>query len=163
MILNKKSENYWLILLSLPSWECGLKSILKGEIDYNLHRRSLRGSVGWNNNIFTEAQLIIRRSLRGSVGWNERNDCELNDNDCRSLRGSVGWNRQKHLSLLVNYSRSLRGSVDWNLLDVSQLWNMRSKRKISTAWCISKNIDIPCDGGGYDYELFASEVEESEV
>ena len=31
---------------SLPSWECGLKSILKGEIDYNLHRRSLRGSVG---------------------------------------------------------------------------------------------------------------------
>ena len=32
--------------LSLPSWECGLKSILKGEIDYNLHRRSLRGSVG---------------------------------------------------------------------------------------------------------------------
>ena len=33
-------------LTSLPSWECGLKSILKGEIDYNLHRRSLRGSVG---------------------------------------------------------------------------------------------------------------------
>ena len=26
MILNKKLENYWLILLSLPSWECGLKS-----------------------------------------------------------------------------------------------------------------------------------------
>ena len=27
------------------------------------------------------------------------------------------------------------------------------------------DIDIPCDGGGYDYgyELFASEVEESEV
>ena len=25
MILNKKLENYWLILLSLPSWECGLK------------------------------------------------------------------------------------------------------------------------------------------
>ena len=33
-------------IVSLPSWECGLKSILKGEIDYNLHRRSLRGSVG---------------------------------------------------------------------------------------------------------------------
>ena len=27
MILNKKLENYWLILLSLPSWECGLKLI----------------------------------------------------------------------------------------------------------------------------------------
>ena len=26
MILNKKLENYWLILQSLPSWECGLKS-----------------------------------------------------------------------------------------------------------------------------------------
>ena len=25
MILNKKLENYWLILQSLPSWECGLK------------------------------------------------------------------------------------------------------------------------------------------
>lgn len=32
--------------------------------------------------------------------------------------------------------------------------------KISTG-----DIDIPCDGGGYDYEyeLFSSEVEESEV
>ena len=28
MILNKKLENYWLILLSLPLWECGLKSVL---------------------------------------------------------------------------------------------------------------------------------------
>ena len=29
----------------------------------------------------------------------------------------------------------------------------------------AEDIDIPCDGGGYDYEyeLFASEVEESEV
>ena len=30
MILNKKLENYWLILLSLPSWECGLKFGLSG-------------------------------------------------------------------------------------------------------------------------------------
>ena len=31
MILNKKLENYWLILLSLPSWECGLKfAIMNG-------------------------------------------------------------------------------------------------------------------------------------
>ncbi len=43
MILTCDKTNYE---KSLPSWECGLKSILKGEIDYNLHRRSLRGSVG---------------------------------------------------------------------------------------------------------------------
>ena len=49
------------------------------------------------------------------------------------------------------------------IIDVAETEN--EARNIVAEKINTGDIDIPCDGGGYDYEykLFASEVEESEV
>ena len=93
MILNKKSENYWLILLC-----------------------SLRGSVGWNNCHKVNFFVSFCRSLRGSVGWNTYNRFCFYIINCRSLRGSVGWNLIIYDDSHRHLCRSLRGSVGWNLI-----------------------------------------------
>ena len=70
MILNKKLENYWLILLSLPSWECGLKWTISWKQKISVNRHSLRGSVDWNLKKIWSPIRGVCHSLRGSVDWN---------------------------------------------------------------------------------------------
>ena len=142
MILNKKLENYWLILLSLPSWECGLKYSYRSDYATALYVAPFVG-VWWecglkfkNISIFIS---VICRSLCGSVDWNHHVQPFYLFLRCRSLCGSVDWNLFKDtdrlqskvapfvgvwieiMSLIVVFptpdSRSLRGSVDWNFLN----------------------------------------------
>ena len=139
MILNKKLENYWLILQSLPSWECGLKSFYTPIDEQDSQGRSLRGSVDWNLsdkkfvNAITVAPFVgvwieidtagtlipifLSRSLRGSVDWNLVGIKAAYLQLSRSLRGSVDWNGWgRVLDYIGVRCRSLRGSVDWNKL-----------------------------------------------
>ena len=67
MILNKKLENYWLILQSLPSWECGLK--LFGN-ETKILQAKVAPFVGVWIEIIAGQDLagnVLGRSLRGSV------------------------------------------------------------------------------------------------
>ena len=124
-----------MVPLSLPSWECGLKS-LSGTRTLTAWRHSLRGSVDWNVLGSFRRVTIRRHSLRGSVDWNEF--WQLIDYLLfrHSLRGSVDWNHILPSSstlhnvtpfvgvwIEIGYKKkihkngnrhSLRGSVDWN-------------------------------------------------
>ena len=123
-------------ILSLPSWERGLKYPAQKPVAV-LKSRSPRGSVDWNRTVNYSTWLHIRRSPRGSVDWNLKLHFITQICKRRSPRGSVDWNI--HLSLamikavwsLPSWERGLkcimllfpcpafirrspRGSVDWN-------------------------------------------------
>ena len=117
MILNKKLENYWLILLSLPLWECGLKWVVQYHQHNDKQRRSLCGSVDWNHHVQPFYLFLRCRSLCGSVDWNLFKDTDRLQSKVAPFVGV--W--IEIMSLIVVFptpdSRSLRGSVDWNFLN----------------------------------------------
>ena len=66
---------------------------------------------------------VSRRSLRGSVDWNNKLPFNPSVGVSRSLRGSVDWNQKTCNKRAIICGRSLRGSVDWNEFnDVSFVW-----------------------------------------
>ena len=86
-----KTDNKTTTVVSLPSRERGLK--LSGCcISKKSYRRSLRGSVDWNNPYCVTDWLLVSRSLRGSVDWNQNVRHRTFTQSSRSLRGSVDWN-----------------------------------------------------------------------
>ena len=61
---------YFHLIRSLPSWECGLKLVTTFLVSISSVSRSLRGSVDWNQLVMVKLQRTTGRSLRGSVDWN---------------------------------------------------------------------------------------------
>ena len=84
---------YFHLIRSLPSWECGLKLILA-----------------------TTLTIFISRSLRGSVDWNIRSWMHVRFWKVAPFVGVWIEIRKYPLLLQDNTRRSLRGSVDWNAL-----------------------------------------------
>ena len=139
MILNKKLENYWLILLSLPLWECGLKCKSKVfskwtisvapfvgvwiEIPYYLLTGEDSKSLPlWECGLkYVTTDYILlgkRRSLCGSLDWNHHN--RMHQVWLYDVAPFVGvWIEMSNITYLISsvYGRSLCGSVDWNILD----------------------------------------------
>ena len=135
-VLYKNKQIFCAILLSLLSWERGLKSlhkvwksdnavvaplvgawieILNGKIYYR--ENSVAPLVGaWieinvSSNIIKplESLLSWERGLKSSYIRN------INIRNCRSSRGSVDWNSAGVSFGSSKYCRSSRGSVDWNI------------------------------------------------
>ena len=89
MILNKKLENYWLILLSLPSWECGLKFSSQSDV---FQRDRVAPFVGVWIEIVYDLEDVEEVSVAPFVGvWIEivHGGGFTGQAGGRSLRGSV--------------------------------------------------------------------------
>ena len=124
------------MVMSLPSWECGLK--LRKEEKVLLHL-IVTPFVGVWIEISSLALSLLprfRHSLRGSVDWNWPTSAtnsfpfvtpfvgvwieicihitQLTPKECHSLRGSVDWNSFGEQLYSNKVGHSLRGSVDWN-------------------------------------------------
>ena len=85
----RKSMREW---MSLPSRECGLKSVGLGTTVFEFSH-SPRGSVDWNCVGLWRVYGTVSHSPRGSVDWN----CYLHNSSTFSVghspRGSVDWNK----------------------------------------------------------------------
>ncbi len=127
---------------SLPSWECGLKSLLPLNMESE-GGHSLLGSVDWNRpvrwclgfhfvtpflgvwiEITERSWKWLRRIVTPFLGvWIEIVYCIL----CgwrycsHSLLGSVDWNNPRLTRKLMEVRHSLLGSVDWNGIDGKSL------------------------------------------
>ena len=100
---------------SLPSWECGLKSVSDGEV--TTYNRSLPSwECGLKLILATTLTIFISRSLRGSVDWNIRSWMHVRFWKVAPFVGVWIEIRKYPLLLQDNTRRSLRGSVDWNAL-----------------------------------------------
>ena len=98
-------------LTSLPSWECGLKFIARKFTPIVLHSHSLRGSVDWNLN---SGRAFRNRSVTPFVGvWIEIKSHVWQTQECKG--------------------HSLRGSVDWN--HIRKRWNLRCSRSLPSWEC----------------------------
>ena len=77
--------------MSLPAWECGLKSVVKG-IEWARRSHSLRGSVDWNIDMLTMFDTVLVTPCVGV--WIEIVRLEEHEKAVsgHSLRGSVDWN-----------------------------------------------------------------------
>ena len=111
--LLKIGMNFWLKLLSLPSWERGLKLP-----SLELVHMGLRSLPSWERGLKPSSS--VPTALTGNVApfvgaWIETLGSGSILVLCsRSLRGSVDWNQHPASYVAELYCRSLRGSVDWN-------------------------------------------------
>ena len=87
---------YFHLIRSLPSWECGLKLILA-----------------------TTLTIFISRSLRGSVDWNIRSWMHVRFWKVAPFVGVWIEIYRSDLKGYRTFRRSLRGSVDWNIVESS--------------------------------------------
>ena len=113
MILNKKLENYWLILLSLPLWECGLKF---HDFVPDLLASVVAPFVGVWIEIccfYFSGDPVFRRSLCGSVDWNLFKDTDRLQSKVAPFVGV--W--IEIMSLIEVFPTP--DSVDWNFLNPS--------------------------------------------
>ena len=84
--------NSLIILLSHPTWVCGLK-LLKPLYGKFPLRHTLRGCVDWNRSELFCCLWPVSHTLRGCVDWN-------------SWSYDISWFESSH---------TLRGCVDWNI------------------------------------------------
>ena len=134
MILNKKIENYWLILLSLPSWECGLKYdftcvpllvvVVAPFVGVWIEICTLPSGTGSPCvapfvGVWIEIILILASSSYCSVApfvgvWIEIYSFTAHSLPCRVAPFVGVWIEILHWlrQIQCGYSRSLRGSVD---------------------------------------------------
>ena len=143
-ILN--SPTFHIFLPSLPTRECGLKSVLN-LTDVTNAGHSLRGSVDWNSKIVgnptdTSKSLPTRECglKSNSLLFTSFSEPSLPTRECglklphrvqdailtgHSLRGSVDWNTAQPSIFTIVLCHSLRGSVDWNSKNKHNCWNTR--------------------------------------
>ena len=87
----KRNWYYCAYLLSLPAWECGLKSFFKN-VMFGAVGSLPAWECGLKYCIFTAISCQQRHSLRGSVDWNPVITTTAAAEEGHSLRGSVDWN-----------------------------------------------------------------------
>ena len=114
-VLYKNKQIFCAILLSLLSWERGLKSGSDGGQKGWLCRSS-RGSVDWNTESDLQPNWAFVAPLVGA--WIEIQSGADKRTDAQSL---LSWERGLKYKLTIvkfkgQWSRSSRGSVDWNIM-----------------------------------------------
>ena len=103
------------LVQSLPTRECGLKYYYNTIENMLTSSHSLRGSVDWNFWVQVHVHGAGRHSLRGSVDWNWRGRHYKHGKQVTPYAGVwIEISTILYLYLRSN-SHSLRGSVDWNL------------------------------------------------
>ena len=143
---------------SLPVRERELKCYLHRKFALQPQRRSLCGSVNWNNffsafichffqvapcagawiEILESISLFfswLSRSLCGSVNWNIQRPTLFDSVFSRSLCGSVNWNHHRTTAYPPASGRSLCGSVNWNQRSAARpCWQERRSLCGSVNW-----------------------------
>ena len=132
-VLYKNKQIFCAILLSLLSWERGLKFIYS-QFNKSISCRSSRGSVDWNIVYSFMFLNIFSRSSRGSVDWNRELGLLCNSNVWSLLsweRGLKYWSFNPAVGVC---GRSSRGSVDWNTIHLNIIFKLDHVAPLVGAW-----------------------------